>query len=166
MKSAQIFLSYAGEDAFEASLLQRCIENLLGDIGVRVWTYRRDQAGDERNIGRSLKERVRESSVVIMLISQFTLSSGATQWMELAYADAFDIPTFVLLHHISFDDLTHSEKGVPPLIIEGQCTPAIDWQSLESELRRYCDIKGKPVISAGAVPEGQNKDAPETWSQS
>lgn len=160
MTSPQIFLSYAGEDAFEASLLQRCIDDLLGDIGVRVWTYRRDQAGDERNIGSSLKERVRESYVVIMLVSQFTLSSGATQWMELAYADAFDIPTFVLLHHISFDDLTHSERDVPPLITEGQCTPASDRQSLESELRRYCDINDKSVISAGAVPEGQDKSAP------
>lgn len=166
MESPQIFLSYAGADAFEASLLQRCIENLLSDIGARVWAYKRDQPGNERNIGRSLKERVRESSVVIMLVSQFTLSSSITQWMELAYADAFDVPTFVLLHHLSFDDLKHSERGIPPLIIEGQCTPAIDWPLLESDLRRYCVTNDTTIVSTGTVPEGQAKDVSETRSQS
>jgi hypothetical protein len=69
-----------------------------------------------------------------MLVSQFTLESGATQWMELAYADAFDVPTFVLMHHITFADLK-SKSGVPPLVLEGQCTPAIDWRSLENDVR-------------------------------
>lgn len=165
MNAPQIFLSYAGEDAFEASLLQRCIERLLGDLNVRVWTYNRDQAGDERSIGRSLRERVRESSAVIMLVSQFTLTLGINQWMELAYADAFNIPTFVLLHHINFDDLKHSERGIPPLILEGQCTPAIDWLSLEGDLRRHCCANNKVVESAGVTPETHVEDISETGSK-
>lgn len=76
-----------------------------------------------------------------MLVSQFTLESGASQWMELAYADAFDVPTYVLLHHITFEDLKRT-SGVPPLILEGQCTPAIDWRSLDDDLRTCSQSKG------------------------
>jgi len=135
MATIQIFLSHAGEDAFEAGLLQVQLENSLSDLGARVWSYKRDQAGDERNVGSSIRERVRESAAVIMLVSQYTLEAGATQWMELAYADAFDIPTFVLMHHITFDDLKRS-SGVPPLVLEGQSTQAVNWRSVEAELRR------------------------------
>lgn len=136
-KDPQIFLSHSNADAFEASLLQVCLENLLRDYNVNVWSYQRDQAGDEKNIGGSLKERVRDSVAVIMLVSQCTLESGATQWMELAYADAFDIPTFVLLHHITFEDVK-GMSGVPPLFLQRQCTSAIDWLSLEEEFRQCC----------------------------
>jgi hypothetical protein len=134
----QIFLSHASENAFEANLLQMAIETLLRDLGVSVWTYQRDQAGDERNVGASLKERVRESVAAIMLISPETLRSGATQWMELAYADAFDVPTFVLLHHMTFESLTRRKKGVPPLVLAGHCTPAVEWRKLEQALRACC----------------------------
>jgi hypothetical protein len=54
--------------------------------------------------------------------------------MELAYADAFHVPTFVLMHHLTFEDLK-AKSGVPPLVIEGQCTAARDWRQLESRLR-------------------------------
>src|SRR2546423_1521785 len=138
MESPQIFISHADEDAFEASLLQSYLETILDDLSVRVWSYKRDQAKDERSVGKSIRERVRESVAVIMVVSPFTLESGATQWMELAYADAFGVPTFVLLHHITFEELK-SRSGVPPLILEGQCTPAIDWCSLDNPLRRCCE---------------------------
>src|SRR5437764_3322371 len=108
MATIQIFLSHADEDAFEAELLQLQLENSLSDLDVRVWSYKRDQAGDERNIGSSIRERVRESAAVIMLVSQYTIGSGAAQWMELAYADAFSIPTFVMMHHMTFADLKRS----------------------------------------------------------
>lgn len=134
----QVFLSYAGEDGFEAALLQQAVETLLRDFSVLVWTYERDQARDERHVGTSLRERIRHSVAAIILISQFTLSSGATQWMELAYADAFDVPTFILLHHITYDTLKASETGVPPLVLEGQCTPAGSWRLLEDDFRRCC----------------------------
>jgi hypothetical protein len=134
MATNQIFLSHADEDAFEAELLQLQLENSLSDHGVRVWSYKRDQAGDERNIGSSIRERVRESAAVIMLVSQYTIGSGATQWMELAYADAFNIPTFVLMHHMTFEDLKRS-SGVPPLVLQGQSMPAVNWRSVEAELR-------------------------------
>jgi len=166
MKAPQIFLSYADEDAFEASLLQSSVETLLNDLKVRVWTYKRDQAGDERNIGRGLRERIRESSAVIMLISQFTLASGATQWMELACADAFDVPTFVLLHHVTFDTIKHSEKGVPPLLLQRQCTLAVDWQQLEPDLRRCCGVNTESHDSDRAVSGTQTGSAPEDGSQS
>ncbi|SPF55102.1 hypothetical protein SBA4_6910009 [Candidatus Sulfopaludibacter sp. SbA4] len=138
LKSPQFFLSYAGEDAFEATLLKEAIESLLQDTGVRVWAFGRDQAGDQRSVGKSLKERVRESAVVILLLSRFTLEAGANQWMELAYADAFDIPTFILLHHLTFDELKRAEPGAPSLVLEGQCTVASEWHSLETGLRECC----------------------------
>jgi len=134
MEAPQIFLSHADEDAFEAALLQSYLERSLVDLDVRVWSYKRDQARDERSIGVSIRERVRESVAVIMLVSQFTIASGAAQWMELAYADAFGVPTFVLMHHITFEDLK-TKSGVPPLVLEGQCTPAIDWRLMEPDLR-------------------------------
>ncbi len=64
------------------------------------------------------------------------LKSGATQWMEIAYAYAFGIPTFILLHHLTFEELKRADRGVPPLILEGQCTPAGEWRSLENDLRK------------------------------
>jgi hypothetical protein len=137
MKPLRILLSHANEDAFEASLLQSCLESLLNDLGVSVWSYKRDQSGDEKNVGEGLRERIHESVAVIMLISQYTLESGATQWMELAYADAFDIPTFVLLHHVTFEDLKRW-SGAPPLLLQRQCTLAVNWLALESDLRRSC----------------------------
>jgi len=84
----------------------------------------------KRSIGASLRERIRGCAAVVVLLSPFTLESGATQWMELAYADAFGIPTFVLLHHLTVDQLRRAEKGVPPLVLERNCTPAIDWRLL------------------------------------
>lgn len=58
-KGPLIFLSHAGEDAFEASLLQSSLEPLLGDLGVKVWAYNRDQRADERTIAGSLAKKRR-----------------------------------------------------------------------------------------------------------
>lgn len=120
-------------------MLQEAIELLLHDVGARVWRFGRDQAPDEKSIGASLRERIRGCAAVVVLLSPFTLESGATQWMELAYADAFGIPTFVLLHHLTVDQLRRAEKGVPPLVLERNCTLAIDWRLLENGLRRCCE---------------------------
>jgi hypothetical protein len=54
-KKKNICLSHSGENSFEASLLQFAIEHFLQDLGVRVWTYERDQTKSEREIGKSLK---------------------------------------------------------------------------------------------------------------
>lgn len=135
---AQIFLSYDGEDGFEAALLQHRLELLLADLDVVVWTFERDQARDERAVGKSLADHIKGSDAAIFLLSQFTLQDGATQWMELAYADAFGIPTFVLLHHLSFEEIQRSERGVPPLLTAGHCTPAREWRALEPALRERC----------------------------
>jgi len=137
-----VFLSYAGTDSVEASLLQFALETMLADLHVGIWTYERDQAKSERQIGKSLKLRVQQSAAVIFLASPSTFSSGAAQWMELAYADAFDIPIFVLLHHITFKNLKAMEEGVPPLLLEGQCNPAAEWKSVVAEIRRR--LTGRP----------------------
>lgn len=131
----RIFLSYSGDDAFEASLLQFAVEQMLADLQVTVWTYQRDQARDERSVGQSLRERVQDSAATLFLVSPSTLEGGAAQWMELAYADAFRVPTYVILHRITFSELRARERGVPPLLIEGQCNPAAEWKPLIGELR-------------------------------
>jgi hypothetical protein len=137
MSQLRIFLSYSGQNEFEASLLQECLETRFGLNGVAVWTFKRDQRRDEANVSRSLKETVRASAAVIFLLSPFTIDAGAAQWMELAYADAFDLPTFILLHHVTYEELMRVERGVPPLVRQSQCTPAVDWKSIQSDLRKH-----------------------------
>ena len=136
MEKRQVFISYAGRDAFEASLLQYALESILGREGVEAWTFQRDQARSEKEIARSLKDRVRESCASIFLVSPDTLESGATQWMELAYADAFNVPTFVLLHHLEFGDLRQRATKVPPLILSSQCNSASEWKVVIEDIRK------------------------------
>lgn len=127
-------MSYAGDDAFEASLFQYAIEQLLGKLMVTVWTYHRDQSKSERKIGKSLKDRVRESEAAVFLLSPSTFSGGATQWMELAYADAFDVPAYILLHRMTFAEMKERDK-VPPLVLERQCNPSSEWKSVVDAIR-------------------------------
>lgn len=135
MAAREIFLSYAGKDSFEAGLLQFALERLLEDLGVVVWTYERDQDKGERRIAHSLKARVQQASASIFLASPATFASGAAQWMELAYADAFDVPIYVLLHRMSFAELKAKEEGVPPLLLEGQCNPSSQWKDVIAAIR-------------------------------
>ena len=90
----------------------------FASTGVVAWTYERDQRRYESNVSRSLKEIIRDSVAV----------------MELAYADAFEIPTFILLHHIMFDEVLKMEREVPTLIRQSQCTLAADWRDIETDL--------------------------------
>lgn len=140
-KPYNIFLSYSGEDAFEANLLQFAFEELMKDKEIKLWTYQRDQNKAERDVSKSLKERVRESRAVIFLLSPSTLNNGATQWMELAYSDAFEIPTFILLHRLTYQELKNRERGVPPLLLKSQCNQAIAWRSIERELRKIIGVE-------------------------
>jgi len=114
---------------FEASLLQYAIEQMLADLKVTVWTYQRDQDRDERSIGK------RESSATIFLVSPSTLEAGATQWMELAYADAYNVLIFVILRRLTFNELRSRQRGVPPLLLEGQCNPSTEWRGVIEALR-------------------------------
>lgn len=132
----QVFISYSGRDEFEASLLQYALEKMLEDEGIVAWTFQRDQARSEKEIAQSLNHRVRESSASIFLVSPATLESGASQWMELAYADAFDVTTFVLLHRLKFLDLKQKATGVPPLLLSSQCNSAIEWKSVVEDIRK------------------------------
>jgi hypothetical protein len=136
MTGPQVFVSYCGHDEFEAGLLQFAIETLLRDEKVVAWTYQRDQARSEREIAQSIKNRVRDSCATIFIVSPTTLSRGATQWMELAYADAFDVKTFVLLHHLKYSDLKSAESGVPPLLLAGQCNSATEWRTVIEDIRQ------------------------------
>jgi len=139
MKNPQVFISYAGRDQFEASLLQYAIESLLQDIGVRAWTYQRDQERSEQEIAARLKDSVRSSGAMIFLLSPHTMDGGAAQWMEFAYADAFEIRTFILLHRLEYADLRTAESGVPPLLLASQCNLARDWRGVVADLRVQLD---------------------------
>ena len=133
-----IFLSYSGDQSVEAELLQFAFEKLLVDVNCKVWTYERDQSKDEKAIAESLKSRIKASNALIFLVSESTLSEGAAQWMELAYADAFDIPTFIMLHHISYQDLKAREGGIPPLLLAAQCNSSSDWKTIANAARTCC----------------------------
>lgn len=137
----QIFISYSGGDAFEAGLLQYALESLLSEEGVIAWTFQRDQNRTEKEIAKSLKNRISQSIATLLLISPATLDDGATQWMELAYSDAFNVPTFVLLHHIDHQALRQRERGVPPLLLASQCTPASSWKAVVEDVRRLVKSK-------------------------
>ncbi len=132
----QVFISYSGHDAFEASLLQYAIESMLGLAGVRAWTYQRDQGRSEKEIALSIKENVRKSLATIFLVSPSTLEAGATQWMELAYADAFGVKTFVLLHYLDYQGLKSRQAGVPPLLLASQCNEALQWKVIVDDIRK------------------------------
>lgn len=132
----RVFLSHAAADAFEAQLLQYVVEHMLRDVGARAWTYSRDQEHDEDDIAGSLKAHLRASHALIFLLSPATLESSGTQWMELAYADAFEKPVFILLHHLQFADLATRQPGVPPLVLSSQCNDAaLDWRSVIASVR-------------------------------
>jgi hypothetical protein len=135
MTNAQVFISYSGHDAFEASLLQYAIETMLASERVTAWTYQRDQGRSEKEIAAALKESVRKSLATVFIVSPSTIDGGAAQWMELAYADAFGVKTFVLLHHLEYRELKSKERGVPPLLLASQCNSALQWKVIVDDLR-------------------------------
>jgi len=139
MTGPQVFVSYSGQDAFEAALLQFAIETLLRDQNVVAWTYQRDQATSEREISQSIKQRVRDSCATVFLVSPTTMAGGKTQWMELAYADAFDVQTFVLLHHLKYSELKAAESGAPPLLLAGQCNDATQWRTVIGDIGKLVE---------------------------
>jgi hypothetical protein len=61
--------------------------------------------------------------------------------MELAYADAFAVTTFVLLHHLDFRDLRERETGIPPLLLSSQCNPALEWKIVVEDIKEL--LKGR-----------------------
>lgn len=150
MAQLWIFLSYSRQDQFEAALLQEWLETRFGSDGVSVWTYERDQTRDQSNVSRSLKETVQESFAVVFLLSPFTIEGGAAQWVELGYADAFGIPTFILLHHVTYDEVVRAEQSVPPLVRHSQCTPAIEWKTMEKDLRKRLGLVRQSGTKGGS----------------
>lgn len=135
MSARQVFISHSGHDAFEAGLLQYAIETMLAAERVKAWTYQRDQQRSEKDIAAALKESVRKSAATVFLVSPSTLGDGAAQWMELAYADAFDVKTFVLLHHLEYGELKARNRGIPPLLLSSQCNQAIQWKLIIEDIR-------------------------------
>lgn len=116
-------------------MIQFVFETLLSDINVKVWTYERDQAKSERIVAEALKEKVKESEAMCFLVSDSTINGGAAQWMELAYADAFDISTFVILHRITFEHLKAPSANVPPLLLASNCNLSDKWREVAIEIR-------------------------------
>lgn len=133
-----IFLSHASEQSFEAELLQFAYESLLGDVNAKIWTYKRDQARDEKAVAQQLKTQVKKAKALVFLVSTSTLEKGAAQWMELAYADAYNVPTFVLLQQLAYSDLKARDKGVPPLLLSAECNSADRWREIVTDLRECC----------------------------
>lgn len=140
MKKTQVFISYSGHDAFEASLLQFALETMLEPEQVTAWTFQRDQQRSEKEIASALKRSVRDSIATVFIVSPSTIDGGAAQWMELAYSDAFEVKTFVLLHHLDYDQLKSKERGVPPLLLASQCNVALQWKTIVEDIRKL--VKG------------------------
>lgn len=134
-KDTQVFLSYSSEDIFEADLLQYVAENMLADLKVTLWAYHRDQARDQRSIAGGVRDMVRRSAAMIFLASRSTLDVGSTQWMELAYADAFGLPIFIILHRTTVPEIRTRLEHVPPLMLEANCNPSHEWRQVVSAVR-------------------------------
>ncbi len=65
--------------------------------------------------------------------------------MELAYLDAFNVTTFVLLHHLTFGDLQQRTTGVPPLLLASQCNSSGQWRIVIEDIRKL--VRGLKEMS-------------------
>lgn len=131
----QIFISYASQDAFEADLLQYVVESTLKEVNITAWTFHRDQNLSEKEIAESLKHQIKQSAALIILISPYTIEHGSTQWMELAYADSFDIKIYIMLHHLTYQELKERKSGVPPFVFASQCNQSLEWRKIMNEIK-------------------------------
>jgi hypothetical protein len=87
--------------------------------------------------------QTRQSRALIFLVSPKTLAFSPTQFMELAYADAFDIPIFVLLSHLTYAELL--EGSAPPLLLQSQCNDAARWRDIVGQIRlRLTAVEQEP----------------------
>ncbi len=137
-KPNKIFLSYSGEDAFEAELLKLAFETRMNKLGVKVWIFQKDQKKSESDIAKALKDCINKSRAMIFLLSPYTLKNGSTQWMEFGGAYMLEIPIFVLLHHLTYQQVI--SKNVPPALKKGLCNKAIEWKSIESGLNEVMGV--------------------------
>jgi hypothetical protein len=136
VEKAQVFISYSGHDSFEASLLQHAIESIIGPKQVTAWTYQRNQARSAKDVAEALKKNIRNSVATVFLVSPNTINGGAAQWMELAYADSFKVKTFILLHHLDYNELKAQQHGVPPLLLASHCNSASQWKDIIEDIRK------------------------------
>lgn len=96
--SYKIFLSHSKKDQW---VCQR-IGELLNQVGVDTLYDAYDfEAG--RDIGQEVKEGIRQSNELLVLLSPASLDSD---WVkhEAGIADAFDMPITLVLLHVSLDD--------------------------------------------------------------
>ena len=140
----RIFLSHAGGDRFEASLLQYAVEHILSHLRASVGAYQRDQNRSEADVAGAPMERIRDSYAMIFLATPTTIAASTTQWMELAYAHAFGVPRHVLLHRLRYQDLIAGERAAPPLLRAAQCSDAArEWRDvIDSMGRQYQERVG------------------------
>lgn len=64
--------------------------------------------------------------------------------MELAYSDAFDVETFILLHHLDYHELKSRERGVPPLLLSSQCNSALEWRKIVNDIKKLLGQEATP----------------------
>lgn len=139
---AKIFLSFASPDRFEALLLKIVLRRVyLRAHRPSIWIYTHDQAPTTPNVPVSLKREVKSSDAFILLLSRSTLNRGSNQWMELAYADAYKKPTFVLLHRINYD-VVKKHRNTPVFLQPKHCTHSRDWKSMVPKLDQI--LRGRP----------------------
>ena len=134
------------DPAFKRDLRDQMIQEafFLKDIKISDAEARQYFDAHPTNPEWSLKERVRASVATVFLVSPSTVRSGAAQWMELAYSDAYEVPTFVILHRLTFADLRSRHKGIPPLLLEGQCNMSTEWKRVIDALRtRIADLNAQ-----------------------
>lgn len=134
----QVFISYSGDDEFEADLLKFALETSLQNKNVVAWIFQKDQKKSEKEIAQSLKARVKESIATIFLVSPTT---GPAQWTELAYADAFNIETFILLHHLSYNELKNKGINAPPLLLSSHCNDAVEWKNIVTDIGKLITLE-------------------------
>lgn len=147
----RIFLSHAGEDRFEASLLQYAVEHMLARLNTMVWSYHRDQSRSEADIADALLDRVRESDAMIFLASPATMAASITQWMELAYAHQLGLPRYILLHRLRYKDLVTGDRAAPSLLLAAQCNDAaLEWRDVIERLGQQYVAR----IAAGGLGNG------------
>ena len=77
----------------------------IKEVDVGVWLDAFDLPGG-RNVKERIKEGMRSSTECLILLSP---ASRESDWVrhEAGLADGFDIPTTLVLMHVSKDDLPH-----------------------------------------------------------
>ena len=132
MTRRQVFISYSGRNAVEASLLQYALEGLLIDEEVVAWSYERDTSEDiiivdpqhklkaGSNIRKVIRDAISSASKVVIIASD---NSSGSQWVnyEAGMAVALEKPIVVMRSKGSGKTaLYRALRNVQAIQIEGE----------------------------------------------